>query len=319
MNMKKNIVRFLIFRFRVALIPILGLLLITLPGTVFAQEDSNAKKTEDTTTQKEEPAVAEVEMISPSITFTGVQKSDKTIDLKASMQAKVNGQFIRLYKMKIRFAEVVNEEDRDLGFVITDGRGKAVLNIKADSLKPDAEGKLNFKAIFAGNQAMEAAEETVSFKPASLEITPVKEDSVMTVNVKLSAGDGTPVKEATVGIFVKRSFLPLKVGEVTTDESGEASFEFPANLPGDANGNLTILGKLDESEDYGNLEAASVQPWGMAVSNKLQQLPRALWSTHPPLWMLITFIVLMVTVWGHYFVIVYELFRLRKEQPHATN
>jgi len=30
-----------------------------------------------------------------------------------------------------------------------------------------------------------------------------------------------------------------------------------------------------------------------------------------------------VTVWGHYFVIIYELFRLRKEQPkvptHATN
>jgi hypothetical protein len=33
------------------------------------------------------------------------------------------------------------------------------------------------------------------------------------------------------------------------------------------------------------------------------------------MWMLITFIILMTAVWGHYIVIVYELFRLRKEQP----
>jgi hypothetical protein len=34
--------------------------------------------------------------------------------------------------------------------------------------------------------------------------------------------------------------------------------------------------------------------------------------------MLITFIVLMVAVWGHYIIIVYELIRLRKEQPAAA-
>jgi heme/copper-type cytochrome/quinol oxidase subunit 2 len=56
---------------------------------------------------------------------------------------------------------------------------------------------------------------------------------------------------------------------------------------------------------------------GKPVSDKDQVAPRALWSAHPPLWMMITFIVLMVTVWGHYVVIVYELFRLRKEEPHA--
>ncbi|MFZ9386367.1 MAG: hypothetical protein ACO25B_00675 [Chitinophagaceae bacterium] len=312
--MKKSLIIHLTSRFRVFLLPLCWLFLLAVPATLSAQDDSTAKT--------EEPAVEEAELISPSVTFTGVQKSDNTIDLKVALKAKVNGQFIKLYKLKVRFAEVVNEEDRDLGFVITDGNGKATLNIKTDSLKPDAEGKLNFKVIFAGNKAMEPAEETLSFKRARLEITPEKEDSVMTVKVKLMAlgsGEGSPVSEATVGIFVKRSFLPLKVGEVTTDESGEASFEFPANLPGDAKGNLTLYGRLDESEDYGNLEATAVQTWGKPVSDQLAELPRALWSTHPPIWMLITFIVLMATVWGHYIVIIYELFRLRKEEPHATN
>jgi hypothetical protein len=107
----------------------------------------------------------------------------------------------------------------------------------------------------------------------------------------------------------------LKIGEGTTDENGEATVEVPANLPGDDNGNITLLAKLDENETFGNLEASAVQQWGLPVSSKVQDQPRALWSENPPIWMLVTFIVLMVVVWGHFVVIVYELFRLRKEEP----
>ena len=173
---------------------------------------------------------------------------------------------------------------------------------------------------------MESAEEYISFRRGRLEIIPVKEDSLLTVQVKLidvGTGQETPVKETTVGIYVNRLFLPMKVGEVTTDENGEGSVEFPNNLPGDSKGNLTLLARLDENETFGNMEAAVVQPWGVPVSDKPEVQPRALWSSHPPLWMLITFIILMLAVWGHYIVIVYELFRLRKEQPytptHATD
>jgi hypothetical protein len=174
---------------------------------------------------------------------------------------------------------------------------------------------------------MDPIEEELFIKRARLEITPMKQDSLLNVSVKLveiGTGNETPVPQTAIGIFVKRMFLPLKVGEGTTDDNGEATIEFPNNLPGDDQGRLTVLAKLDESELYGNLEASVVVPgWGIPVSNKIEDQPRALWSSHPPLWMLITFIVLMLAVWGHYIVIVYELFRLRKEQPsvqsNATN
>ncbi|HEX4875245.1 MAG TPA: hypothetical protein VFV31_01145 [Chitinophagaceae bacterium] len=272
----------------------------------------------DTTQQPAAPAEEEPELISPSMEFTGVQKGDNSIDLKAALKAKVNGQLINLYKMKVSFFQVANETDIPLGFVITDGKGNAVLNVKGDSLKTDAEGKLNFKAVFAGNKAMDAAEEVTAFKRAKLIITPVKEDSLLSVQLKLvdiGSGSESPVPEATVGVYVKRSFLPLKLGEGTTDENGEATIEVPQSLPGDAKGNITLIGKLDENEIYGNLEASAVQSWGVPVSDKPQALPRALWSTHPPIWMLITFIVLVGTVWGHYLIIIIQLFRLRKEEP----
>jgi hypothetical protein len=113
-------------------------------------------------------------------------------------------------------------------------------------------------------------------------------------------------------------FSNLKIGEGTTDESGEAIVEIPNNLAGDANGNILLVASLTENEVYGNLEASATQQWGVPVSDVVKQLPRALWSPHPPVWMLVTFVILMGTVWGHYIVIIVQLFRLRKEEPKTT-
>lgn len=266
-------------------------------------------------------APEEKSLISPSIDFISVQKSDNTIDLKATLKGKINGTQAKLYGMKIIFSAQSDSSEKELGALITDRNGIALLNIKADGISADKEGKLHFKASFAGNKSSEAAEEVLAIKKAKLVITPVKGDSVISVQLKLvdlATGTETPIPETDLGVFVKRLFNPLKIGEGKTDASGEVAVEIPNNLPGDAKGNITLLARLDDNEQYGNLEASVIQPWGTPVSDKFQELPRALWSPHPPLWMLITFIILMVTVWGHYIVIVYELFRLRKEQPKAT-
>ncbi|MEP7237134.1 MAG: hypothetical protein ABI685_04705 [Ferruginibacter sp.] len=285
-------------------------ILMLLPGLSFAQADS---------TKKEEPAAREASsLISPLLTFLSVQNGDKSIDLKTVLTAKLKGSVIKLRQLKITFLQLTNGTEKELGFIITDGFGKAVFNIKTDSLKLDKEGKLNFKAVFAGNKYMDAANAELSIKRARLEITPVKDDSLLSVKVKLvdiGTGKEIPVPETVLGIFVHRSFKPLKIGEGTTDENGEATVEVPNNLPGDAKGNITLMVKLDENEIYGNLETAVMQKWGVPVSDQLNALPRALWSAHPPYWMLITFIVLMSTVWGHYLVIIIQLFRLRKEEP----
>jgi hypothetical protein len=290
---------------------VLGIILL-LPCSGIAQTDS---------AQKAGP-VAEKgsSLIAPSVEFISVQKSDNTIDLKAKMKAKVNGVFIKLPLLKVKFLLVTDTTEKELGYVITDRIGTAVFNCKSTSIATDKDGKLHFKAVFAGNKSMEPADAEVTVKRARLEITPVKEDSLLTVKVKLvdvGTGTETPVAKTTLGIFVKRSFYPLKLGEGTTDENGDATIEIPNNLPGNANGDITLIAKLDENDIYGNLEASTTKEWGIPVSDQLQEAPRALWSAHPPVWMMITFAVLMITVWGHYIVIIFELFRLRKEEPHS--
>ena len=291
---------------------LLGLMMIFLiPGKIPAQTDSSAKT-----------EVKEVTTYAPLITFVSIQKNDNSVDLKTSVKAKINGTLTSLAGLKIDFTIGADSTAKKLGEAITDNKGVAIFNSKPDQLTTDAEGKLNFKASFAGKDSLEAAEEVVTVKRARLEITPVKEDSLLIVKVKLvdlSTGTETPVPETDLGVFVNRMFSALKLGEGKTDETGEASIEIPNNLPGDANGNITLLAKLDENEVYGNLEAAVTQQWGVPVSDELKRLPRALWSPYPPVWMLITFVILMSAVWGHYIVIIVQLFRLRKEEPKTVS
>jgi hypothetical protein len=290
------------------------LMLLFIPVTLFAQTDSTANKEADT---KEEAA-----LIAPALDFIVVQKSDNTIDLKAAIRAKIKGSFIKFPLLKISFFQVTDTAEKNLGFVITDQNGKAVLNVKDAALIMGKDGSMNFKASFAGNKQMESADGEMTVKRGMLQITPVKEDSLLTVKVKFispAAGIDSAKKDLVIGIFVKRYFSPLKIGEGTTDENGEVTVEIPNNLPGDDKGNITLMAKLDENETFGNLEASAVQKWGLPVSDKVEEQPRALWSAHPPIWMLVTFIVMMVIVWGHFIVIVYQLFRLRKEEPELEN
>jgi hypothetical protein len=311
--MKQDVKKLIVKKYTRQLFVCTGLiLLLSVPVGLQAQTDS--------TTKKESSAVKEeASLISPSIVFTSVQKGDKTIDLKTALKAKVKGSFIKLPALKVSFLQISDTAEKELGFIITDGEGKATLNVKADELPTNKEGKLHFKAVFAGNKAMDPAEEELTIKRALLVATPVKGDSLNSIHVKLvdlSTGAEVAVPDAALGLFVKRSFFPLKVGEGTTDANGEVTIDVPKNLPGDAKGNITLIARLDENELYGNLEGAVVQQWGVPISDIDQKLPRALWSTHPPMWMMITFAVLITIVWGHYIVIIFELFRLRKEEPH---
>jgi hypothetical protein len=287
----------------------LAAVLILLPAITRAQGDSTKKST----------VAAEEIAIAPALTLVTVQKPAGAIDLKASLRFKTKGVTLKLTQLKVHFQLVTDTATKDLGSVITDRIGNALLTVKAGELNADKEGKLHFKAVFAGNKQMEATEAEATLKTAVLALTAEKADSVYTAKLKLTdLASGAAIPKTTVSVWVKREFNALKLGEGTTDDNGEATVEVPAKIPGDAKGNIVLLGRVDENETLGNMESSLQEPWGVAVSDKNQQLPRALWSSHPPIWMLVTFLILVTTVWGHYIVIIFELFRLRKEEPNPA-
>lgn len=303
-SMKNYFIRFAAF--------LLFLFMVGVNTTLFAQEEAAT----------EEAVAEEPELISPGVDLIAVQKADGSVDLRATVKAKIEGKVRKMHSLKIHYYLVNDTVETKIGAINADLNGHGMITVKPEQVIANKEGLLNFKAKVNANKNMEEGVGEVSVKRAKLMATPVEEEGAYSVQIKLidlSTGAETPVPEATIGLFVKRQFNPLKVGEGTTDEAGEATIEFPGKLPGDAKGNLQVAARLDEDENYGYLEANFTgEKWGTPVSDQLEDQPRALWSAHPPVWMLITFIVMMTAVWGHYIVIVYELFRLRKERPHTA-
>ena len=57
-------------------------------------------------------------------------------------------------------------------------------------------------------------------------------------------------------------FSLLPIGELTLDEAGTASIEFPSDLPGDKDGNITIIARFEENPTFGNVEKSETHEMG---------------------------------------------------------
>lgn len=257
-----------------------------------------------------------IELIAPAMDVKTIQRSDGSVVLITSMRARIEGSMRLLWGMKVSYFQETSDGEIAIGEAISNQKGVSRIEISPDKIKEDQNGKLSFIARYAGNKTLEETEEAVTITRAMIRVEPLKTDEGYSLNLSLLEGNGDkakPLPEMDLNIYIQRMFSLLKIGEAATDEDGAAVMEIPNSFTGDADGNITLMARLEENEDYGLLEASVVQPWGIPVSDHIAKMPRSLFSQDPPVWMLITFIVLMLTVWGHYVVIIYELVKLRKD------
>lgn len=287
-------------------------LLLTCVQSLWAQ-DSTAVKEEE-----KEDAVIKTKM-----SLAGSQFPDGSIQLNALLRSKVQGSYQKTPGQKISFFAVNDAaEESALGDTVSgqDGIAKFVFHTTGKATNKD--GTYSFIARYDGNDHMNGSESDLMLKPAKLVMEPVEGDSSYTLKLQATAfgTDGPkPIAEATVSVYVKRMFSNLKVAEGTTDADGAVEVDFPLGLSGDQDANLDITAKIEETDEYGNLEANMIKPWGKAVSYEITELPNALWSDHPPVWMIVTFFVLMGTVWIHYLIIIFKLFRIKAEKSDIGN
>ena len=132
------------------------------------------------------------------------------------------------------------------------------------------------------------------------------------------AGAEKPVPEEVVKIYVPTMFAPLLIGEITLDETGTGTLEFPNDLPGDQQGNLTIISKFEESETFGNVERKTEMNWGTPKMAPGTITHRALWTKTAPRWMIYTLSVLLAGVWGHYLYAIISLIRIRMDAKNEA-
>ncbi|MFN8257204.1 MAG: hypothetical protein U0W24_16030 [Bacteroidales bacterium] len=254
--------------------------------------------------------------ITPTLKLSSVKNTDGSRKLTAllSQRDQETKEIYNLKGVTIDFY-VGQESETKLGSFETDENGKAICLIKPDFNYPKNDsGLIHFNAAFPGNNLIEEASADLDLKDVVISMKLEEVDSVKTVSVKVEALNGknekVPLNEVEIPVCVNRMFSHLKVGSITL-ANGEGSFEFPAGIPGDTIGNLDIIVKFDESEDYGTVLSSQSMPWGIPTKHYNAYSPRALWTSVAPVWMIITLSVMLLGVWGHYIFVIIQLIKLK--------
>ena len=127
--------------------------------------------------------------------------------------------------------------------------------------------------------------------------------------------------ETEIKLVVRRLMSDLSATEeetFTTDKNGEASAEFSLSIPGDAQGNIDIGAKIDDHEMYGSLVSTKAAKWGVPLNpdNSFAKTfaRRTLWATRDktPIWLLVFPNLIIVSVWGIIFFLIYQITRIIK-------
>ncbi len=257
----------------------------------------------------------------PAVTvlrFNCYSTSDDSVQLKSTVSVKHEEGSKNLANAIVTFYSVEKDGDLKIGEAKTDVHGVAVLKIPAQNsyLRHD-EQMLNLKAMFDGNDKFESSEGEFGLKPARLKVSFYQEDSVRYVKVEGTQinADGTesPIADKSVNISVPKMLSMLKIAEVSLDETGSGFTEFPLDIIGDSLGNLTVVASIEEDDILGNVKGSADNNWGLPKHLMSPDRPsRELWTPIAPLWMIITLIIMLLGVWGHYVYAVIQLIRINR-------
>ncbi len=169
-------------------------------------------------------------------------------------------------------------------------------------------------SLISGTGALAATTQPATTRPAknaTVTIAAEKNEEGKKVLAATVLVDGKPLANAKVGIFVKRTFGDLKLGEDTTLDDGKAEVPFPSDLPGGTTGTLDVIARVIEPEQYASASIEKSMPGAVVVTVKDDPYPRAIWAPRAPLPLILTFVVLLSGVWGTYMFVIIQLRKIR--------
>jgi hypothetical protein len=251
--------------------------------------------------------------ISPYISLQYFKDTDNNTFLKTTLTYSKNRMELPLPGAKVLFYS----GKRNLGEITTDTKGIAFYSLKDKSdFSPDEKGLWPFSIVFEGNDSIGNGTAELLIRNASLTMELTEIDSIKTILLKAEKSENgkmIPVTGEALTVYVPRMFSFLPIGEATFDEEGNASLEFPADLPGDKEGKITLIARFEEHPEYGNIESKLTQNWGVPAASPSQVVHRALWTKTAPRWMIYSLSILLAGVWGHYLFAIISLVRIRKD------
>lgn len=149
---------------------------------------------------------------------------------------------------------------------------------------------------------------------ATIDLNFVADSLHKSIGATVTDQTGNPVSELELYFYVQRTFSLLPIGGDfnMTDEDGYLEIEFPTDLPGDEKGNLEIVVKLTESENYSDQTIKISKDWGIPYKMNAAENKRSLWaaSANAPIPLILIVNSMLVFVYIIIFYILFELYKI---------
>jgi hypothetical protein len=147
--------------------------------------------------------------------------------------------------------------------------------------------------------------------PQKIVLTLTKTDDGRSCKALVLSADSKPVKDVSVNFYIKRNVGLLPIGTLkNTNEEGEAIVNFPKTIPGDANGNVVVIARLDDDETITDQKSVA---WGTKLVYKESVEQKALWASNAPTYLIILSNAIIAGIWGTMGYILFLLFfRVKK-------
>jgi hypothetical protein len=243
--------------------------------------------------------------------------------IEVSTKNKIGRKFepIKGIPVNVYFNEA--SEKNLLGKTITSGSGAGRVALPP-SFKTtwDSLNEFKFVAISDSSAGVGSLSSDVSVKKAILLVDTVSSEGIKSITGQLKEKKGNewlPVKNIEMKLGIKRELGNLSAGDAetyTSDSSGIASAEFKHDsMPGDEKGNIVLVARVEDNDNYGNLVVEKSVPWGKVVKTDISFFDqRTLWSTRfrTPVWLLVMAYGMVIGVWGTIIYIVLQIFRIKK-------
>lgn len=205
--------------------------------------------------------------------------------------------------------------DGSLHYKISEGRG-LMPSFKRILSPDDIWNVISFIRSFNPDykQVLASASKLTNLKWSEIKILAdlIEENhQLVTRLIGLEGEKWTPVPDTEIRLTAKRYFGSMTIdGPKISNSKGEAIFDISEELPGNSEGEIELTLQLTDFELFGDLKKDTTLNIGTATLAPPLNQERAMWNINrkSPVWLILAYTIVVLTVWGFIF---YVLFRLR--------
>ncbi len=152
--------------------------------------------------------------------------------------------------------------------------------------------------------------EKIKAVEANLELT--IDDKTKTLNAKITVNEEAK-EDVEVQFYIKRTFGNMLIATATSDNNGIASYIMTKEYPGDKEGNFELLVKFKDTDSFGKKEINKTLKWGTELQFENITDKRETWGANDrvPLWILLSYLIVVLSVWSVILYVVVQLIRLK--------